>query len=880
MEGLEQYVELLRKDRSEVEALFQDLLIRVTSFFRQPEVFEMLKDKFFPQIASARAGGQVRFWVPGCSTGEEAYSLAIAWAEFVSEGAAERAPLQVFASDINQQVIDKARVGIYPESIAADVSPERLARFFQPAKGGYQIAKEIRETCVFAKHDLARDPPFSRIDLVSLRNVLIYLGPLLQRRIMPELHFAIQQGGFLLLGDAESVGGFTDLFSPADKKAKIYTRRDRPGIVVPPVPGPSRTGQGMLPARPPTNFDVSREADRILLEAFTPVGVIVDADLNIREFRGSPTGYLEMGPGRATLDLLHLARQGLALELGNALREAKRAGLPVHRNNVRILREKTVIEVGFDVVPMKSPVGEVSFLVLFHEMSTAGAAQPAAVAPRSAEDPGNSAREKDLESQMRELREYVRAVIEDKEAANEELRSANEELQSANEELESTSQEVRSGSEELRSLNDELHSINERLEEASRQSAAKNAELTRLNAVLEQNRKLDEALADLATSSAGELNEAAVLRGVLGRAMDAFAADRARYLEPSPKGWTAVYTGGLHPSGPTSKAEGLSPGLIERLQQEKAPFLVSEKELEGMDVAAVILVPVVTDGRLVGIFEFGYKDIPTFTGAHYQFSRRLSFIVSLGLQNARLYEGQRDIAERMQGALLDLPKETGRVKFAHLYRSATKQAFVGGDFYDVFEAKKGCVAILIGDVSGHGVEAARVATLTKDVVHAFVHQFWRPSPVLRKTNELLIEKSTPGFVTLFLGILDPNDGTLHYSSAGHPNVLLRKRSGEINVLEAGSAPLAVHPSHSWNDNQVQFELGDVLLLYTDGLTEARQGEEFFGHERLVEALRRWPEKSVDGLPETLLEEALAFSDGVLADDVALLAVERREETRR
>ena len=217
VEDLEGYLELLRGDPAEVEALYQDLLIRVTSFFRQPEVFTMLKERIFPQLAEARAGGQLRFWVPGCASGEEAYSLAIAWVEFQSANHLEERSVQIFASDINQQVIDKARRATYPESIVSDVSPERLERFFSRFDTGYQIVKSIRETCVFAKHDLTRDPPFSRLDLISLRNVLIYLGPLLQRRVMPLLHFALSPGGFLMLGESESVGGFTDLFSPIEK---------------------------------------------------------------------------------------------------------------------------------------------------------------------------------------------------------------------------------------------------------------------------------------------------------------------------------------------------------------------------------------------------------------------------------------------------------------------------------------------------------------------------------------------------------------------------------------------------------------------------------------------------------------------------------------
>ena len=250
LDNLEDYVQLLRTDPAEVMALYQDLLIRVTSFFRQPHVFETLKQTVFQHIIEARGGEQVRFWVPGCATGEEAYSLAIAWVESVGITHAGKKSLQVFATDISQQAIDKARAGIYPGGIAADVSPERLERFFTPVEGGYKVAEAIRELCVFARHDLTRDPPFSKLDLVSLRNVLIYLGPLLQRRVLPSLHFALRPGGFLLLGEAESVGGFTDLFSLVDKKAKVYARREALALI-PPAQRPVNDQPPAVPVPPP-----------------------------------------------------------------------------------------------------------------------------------------------------------------------------------------------------------------------------------------------------------------------------------------------------------------------------------------------------------------------------------------------------------------------------------------------------------------------------------------------------------------------------------------------------------------------------------------------------------------------------------------------------
>ena len=367
--SLEEYVGLLRKDPGEVEALYQDLLIRMTSFFRQPHVFEALKEKIFPQIAGAKADDQVRFWVPGCSTGEEAYSLAIAWAEFLGGKRLEKSSVQVFASDINQQVIDKARTGVYPSSIASDVSPDRLARFFIKVDAGYQVAKDIRESCVFAKHDLTRDPPFSKLDLISLRNVLIYLGPLLQRRIMPILDFGLRPGGFLLLGESESIGGFTDLFSLVDKRAKIDVSKEGAPAIVPGAPARPISQSSRPPAK--HGVDGIRSCQRGRPHRARQVRSH-GGDSRCRPESAAvprpPRRLSRTGAGRATLDLGRLAREGLAGELSNALREAKKGQVPLRRGNIRIIRDERVVAVGFDVIPIKSPTGETSFLVLFHEM--------------------------------------------------------------------------------------------------------------------------------------------------------------------------------------------------------------------------------------------------------------------------------------------------------------------------------------------------------------------------------------------------------------------------------------------------------------------------------------------------------------------------------
>ncbi len=243
----------------------------------------------------------------------------------------------------------------------------------------------------------------------------------------------------------------------------------------------------------------------------------------------------------------------------------------------------------------------------------------------------------------------------------------------------------------------------------------------------------------------------------------------------------------------------------------------------------------------------------------------------LAQENERLYRQQLDIAERLQLALLNIPSEIGRVRVGHLYRSATEAARVGGDFYDVFEVKGGLVVVLVGDVAGHGIEAARTATLVKDVVHAFTHQSVRPQEVLRRTNGLLVEKELPGFVTLFLGILDSETGEFRFASAGHPSTFLKRANSDIQALGAGSAPLGVYADATWKSGFVALEAGDLLLLYTDGVIEARRNSEFFGEKRLETLLRR-KRTSVERLPHTVLDQVLAFSGGGLKDDVAVLAL--------
>jgi len=336
------YASQLQTDRAEIDALYHDLLINVTSFFRDPEMFDALKMSVLPEIAASKAPhAPVRVWVPGCSTGQEAYSLAMTLIEFYDDKPA-RPPMQLFATDLSdQRALEKARAGIYPESIEAELSPERLHRFFSRVDHGYRIDKGIRDMCVFARHNVTADPPFSHLDLISCRNVLIYLSTPLQKRVLPTFHYSLNVPGYLVLGHAETVGDSADLFELADRGNRIYMKKAsakrpqvyfstdmRRGIETPGAPSRSYAGPGPV--------DFQREADRVLLNCYAPPGVLVNENLDILQYRGRTSRYLEAPPGEPVINVLKMAREGLFLELRSALHEAKKTGAPLRRGGLRV----------------------------------------------------------------------------------------------------------------------------------------------------------------------------------------------------------------------------------------------------------------------------------------------------------------------------------------------------------------------------------------------------------------------------------------------------------------------------------------------------------------------------------------------------------------
>jgi len=473
-ESLADYTRHLESDRSELAALYQDLLINVTRFFREPETFEALKQSVFPEILKRDPNMPIRIWVPGCSTGQEVYSLAIVLLELLRDQPVSP-PIYIFATDLSETTLQKAREGVYPESIEGEVSAERLLHFFTKEDGKYRVGKAIRQICVFARQNVATDPPFSRVDLISCRNLLIYFSAALQKRVIPTFHYALNPNGFLLLGAAETVGSFTDLFKPVDPSLHLYAKKTTAVRQYPHfITGASRAGAAgarkvALSAASPTDWQ--READRILLGRYAPAGVLVDDNLEILHFRGQTGPYLAPSPGEASLNVLKMAREGLFLELRAALDECREQNAKVSRPRVRVRGDNQVREVDLQVLPVALPhAGERCFLVLFEEARPAWSPPPEAE-PTISPDASELAR---LRQELDATREYLQSIIEQQDAANEEMKSANEEVLSSNEELQSTNEELETAKEELQSVNEELTTVNEQLQ-------YRNGELTRLN---------------------------------------------------------------------------------------------------------------------------------------------------------------------------------------------------------------------------------------------------------------------------------------------------------------------------------------------------------------------------------------------------------------
>ena len=478
METMELYVRHLQQTPAEVEALFRDLLIGVTNFFRDPEAFQALEEQVIPQLfAGKHAGNVIRVWAPGCSTGEEAYSIAILLAER-QEVLKQSFQVQVFATDIDSQAIATARLGVYPASIAADLSPVRLARFFtaEPDGSAYRIHKGIRDLLVFSEQNVIKDPPFSKLDLISCRNLLIYLGGDLQKKLIPLFHYALNPSGSLFLGTSETTGEFMDLFVPLDRKSKVYQRRDdfhslqrlNLGRFLPPataLDAARPAGKGAFPAKLP----LRELTEQALLEQVVAAAALVSAQGDIYYLHGRTGLYLEPTPGEVGVsNILKMARKGLRQELTTALHQAVRSREPVRHSGLRVKTNGDFTLVNLTIRPvatnLAAPAETPVYLIILEEAPVAEPVESEALPVISGLPAEADARVAALKQELHAKEEYLQTANEELETSNEELKSSNEEMQSVNEELQSTNEELETSKEELQSVNEELATVNNELQ--------------------------------------------------------------------------------------------------------------------------------------------------------------------------------------------------------------------------------------------------------------------------------------------------------------------------------------------------------------------------------------------------------------------------------
>ena len=472
LKGPQQYLQLLHENPHELDLLFQELLIGVTNFFRDPEAFSVLAKTVVPKLLAGRTkDGAVRVWVAGCASGEEAYSLAMALQEGMDKWK-KQFPVQIFGTDLDNATIGAARTGLYPEGIAGDVSPQRLARFFNKEDGGYRIKQEIREMVVFATQNVLKDPPFTKLDLVACRNLLIYVKPAAQERLLSLFHYALKPGGILFLGSSESIIGLDDQFTVMNKKWKIFARTDAGTGRAPPsefttmpiqveagLPGPGevleRTRKQIL----------STMIEKSLLARFAPASVIVNDRGDILYIHGRTGDYLEPGAGQPRLNILEMAREGLRFELPSALRRAAaQMGAVVHEG-VRVKTNGGFSSVRLTVTRLTEPESVRGLLlVTFQTEPVVKLSATRRQASRQAKAPSPPGRAPELERELQHTRETLQSTVEELQTSNEELTSTNEELQSTNEELQSANEELETSKEEMQSLNEELQTVNAELQ--------------------------------------------------------------------------------------------------------------------------------------------------------------------------------------------------------------------------------------------------------------------------------------------------------------------------------------------------------------------------------------------------------------------------------
>ncbi len=463
IDAVDAYVTFLREDSNEVKALYRDMLITVTSFFREPEAFEVLEKTAVHELLDTREPDTaLRVWVPGCGTGEEAYSIAILIAEHLA-ARKRHLEVQVFATDLDDGSIEYARAGVYPASIAADVKAKRLERFFVSVDGSWRIKRRIREMLVFAVQDLIKDPPFSNLDLISCRNVLIYLDGALQKEVLSLFHYVLRPGGYLFLGSAETIGGFGDRFETVDSKHRIYRRKEAIHGEVKPHGVPpffERRGRYPLTGEPSSRSasDIRGLAHRAIIDKYTPPCVLINGRHEILYFHGDTDKYLASPAGEASLDILKMIRPEIRYKLSGALHSVSKGLETVVCDDLTVVHGCESVSLDLVVKPVEDLRGAPGMmLVVFEERRKPKPARRRAGRYKADHPEDSSATA--LQQELASTKEHLQAAIEELETSNEELRSANEELQSTNEELQSTNEELETAREELRSSNEELETV-------------------------------------------------------------------------------------------------------------------------------------------------------------------------------------------------------------------------------------------------------------------------------------------------------------------------------------------------------------------------------------------------------------------------------------
>jgi two-component system CheB/CheR fusion protein len=815
---LQDYVDRLRSDPAEIEALYRDILIMVTEFFRDPETFAVLRELVLPELLALKNDGDpVRIWVPGCSSGEEAYSLAITVLDAMASQDRDLA-VKIFATDINEPDLRHARQGTYAPSISAQVPPDLLRRYFVASGDGYKVAKTVRDLCVFARHDVTADPPFSRLDLVSCRNLLIYLGTALQRRVIPSLHYGIVPGGYLVLGRSESLGGSAQLFEAVDKKHKVFKKLPAAaGAVFLPIRD-DHEGTGSPAAAPPVappkvKPSVRERADAAVLAGFAPAGVTVDAQYAIVEFRGDTKPYLANRPGRPSLNLLDMIRDDLAGDVRAALADAARTGGRVVLSGLRFGDgDAGRRAVDLHAIPFDAN-GAAHFVVLFEEAARpAGPDGPAktAAAPAKADDLRR------LRDELNATRERLEAVVSDKEAVNEELRAANEEMLSSGEEMQSVNEELETTHEELQSTNQELR--------------ARNSELGQVG----------DDLTNLLASVSFPII-------MVDRDL------RIRRFTPAAELLFKVI-----------------PGDIGR------PITDLRLPIDVVDLASVL-------GEVIASTTLREREVQDDQGRWYIMQVRPYETVDGRIDGAvmtlfdvdeltRRYEVQRHIALTLQQNFLHpLPAVAG-LELGWVSRAAFEPELVGGDFSDVFVVDDTHVVALIGDVAGKGVKAAGHTETVRSKMRAFATIDLSPAFVLGRTNDLLIKLNPDDpHVTAFCAVLDPGTGRMSYASAGHP-APVRLGAAACGVFDVEFGPPLGSFAYTFANAEVELDRNDALVLYTDGVTEARQGIRLFGEARLLEAVSDLHGHPAQAVADGVAAAARAFGGGRLRDDLQVVVL--------